>query len=460
MPSIQLPKGLRGKKNSPKQSEYLANCFYKTSDVPTITPRPGVNATIDAVGYCRGSGLFKEELYQVSNDELIKITFIGSVAGEIPNATNTVYERLGEIDGSGDCILKAGFTDLCIMVKNGKAYVYNEGAGLREISDPQYKVSVSMDYDGGRFVFIPANGGPFFWTDLADPTSIDPKSFADAEEFPDPNKGIITRKKSIYVLGTRSVEALRYNASIDTYQAIQGVSANVGYVGGLTELGEDFVFLGRGKNGGYSFYGMSQFPTTISNETVDEIINNEYSLEELEGVTADYFRWEGQDIAIFHLPRHTFAFYGDWAVWYSGTNNNDNPTWRIRYIQFAYGYLWTGDKAARTIGVLVNGAKEYDSDIEGEIATYLRSEPRSDFVIDRLYCMCTTGQSNIEKTIGLRVSEGGLIYGPEQTLSLGAEADYNKEISWGPVGSFDNHMSLKLRWVGDVSINVEGITYA
>ena len=43
MPAINLPTGLRGDSDTPKQKEVLINCFFQKGDVGTIAPRPGIS---------------------------------------------------------------------------------------------------------------------------------------------------------------------------------------------------------------------------------------------------------------------------------------------------------------------------------------------------------------------------------------------------------------------------------
>jgi len=226
------------------------------------------------------------------------------------------------------------------------------------------------------------------------------------------------------------------------------------------DFGESFAFLGRGVNGSYSFYVMGQFAEPLPNEFVDEALNNEYKLDELEEIVGDNIRWIGTNIGIFHLPRHTFVFTGDWSQWYSGVDLNADEIWRIRDIQFAYGYLWTGDETANTIGVLNNSAQEYENDIEGQILTFVRSEPRANFIINKIFLLCTTGLSGVENKISLAVNDDARLFGPEEWVSLGKQGQYNQEVSWGsPVIKADNYVGIKLRWIGKFIVNSEGLSF-
>ena len=50
----------------------------------------------------------------------------------------------------------------------------------------------------------------------------------------------------------------------------------------------------------------------ISNPAVDEILNDTYTLAELQTCIAQRLQWKGQDIAVFRLPRETICYNGGW----------------------------------------------------------------------------------------------------------------------------------------------------
>ena len=326
MKPIKLPTGLRGDINTPKQVEVLRNCYYETGDIGTVITRPVARIAGDGVGACRGSGYFKDELYQVSNDRLIKITLADPDL--VPSATNTVVTDLGAIEGSAICVLVSSFTQLIIVVQGGVIYSFNEettpklrilvGSTNPTVSIPP---SVSVTFESGNFVFVPSTGDPFFWASdvsiFANPANFT-MEFADAEEFTDLNKVVITRRKQIFVGGSRSFERFEFNARANSYVPIAGSTSNYGYVGGLTNFANTFMFLGQGVSGGYSFFIMGELAEPVSNKAVDEILGT-YGQSELEGVIGETFRWQSQDFAVFYLPDHTLVFYGDFAIWYNGT---------------------------------------------------------------------------------------------------------------------------------------------
>lgn len=449
MPAINLPTGLRGDSDTPKQKEVLINCFFQKGDVGTIAPRPGISPYLSVFGGCRGSGSFNGSLYQVSSNRLIRI--------DEDNFGNTSYTDITgpNIDGNQDCLLIESFTKLLIMVKGGKAYVY-DGITLAEITDPLYETSIDATFLFSRFVFVPEDGGPYFWSDLNNPASIQPDSFADAEVLPDKNFAVEELKDSLIIFGGATIERHSFNSSLNTFQRQQGATQNIGYVGGKARYNQTLVFIGRPINGTFSIYLYGQ-DTPISNKSVDEVLN-QYSLDQLRDVRADFFSWKGQAMIKWRLPNEDLLYYGDFAFVKSGISNNELGHWNADFIQSFKGKLICGDRNNARAGELLDINTDYGLDIESIVQTYVREAPRTNFKLSNIYLSATTGQSNDERKIELSVSEDGVGFGPTESIDSGPLGQFNNELSWGPIGSFDNFAAIKFRWVGDIKLPIDGAT--
>lgn len=460
MPDIPLPTGLRGDRNFPKQVEILDNCYMVQGDLPTIQSRPVVRSISDSPGRCRGSGKYKGELYQVANDRLIKITLINPNLA--PSVDNVLITEVGTIAGTEDCILVPSFTQMVILRKGSGAYVYDDVNGLRAITDPQFVVSISVDYDpNGNWVFIPADGDPFiFCSDVnlfTDPSNAQFR-FADAQEFIDLNKVVAVRRRQIYVGGGSSFERLAYNPDLDTYVPVSGATSNYGYVGGLTRFADTFMFLGVGIDGGYSFFIMDERARPIPNTYVNDLLLN-YDLNQLENIKGYSFRWKDRDFAVFYLPDITLVFSEDFMIWHSGVIGEAKAPWRVCFFQQAYGYTWTGDLYGSTIGIMSEDELEYDENVEGCIQTYLRGPSRSNFIIRRIFLDANCGVNSTAQKIGLQVSQNGAVFGKVHYQSLGGPGEYNRELSWGPIGKFDNAMCIRLVWSGNIRLSFDRLEY-
>lgn len=467
---IPLPQGLRGVTSSPKTIERVKNLIYANNK---LIFRPSVTSLSDGVGVCRGSGRFTdqstgiEELYQVSGEKLIKIELVGGFPSVDLRPIDVSVTEISDIAGSAQCFIESSFEFMVVLVEGGDAYVFDSSLALvKQFKDgvDKYKASVSVTHDSGRFVFVPEDGSPFFWTNTGDATTIDADNFADAEQQTDPNRAVIERKGSIYVLGSRSTEQLTYDATRNVYIAQIGGSASVGYVGGLTKYGESFAFLGLGENGGFNFYMMGQEPQMIYNETVSEQLNNQYAIRDLENARGEFFTWKGVTILLFYLPDQTLVYYGDWGTW--STTGQD--TWRINNIQQAYGYLWTGDAQSSTIGYLQDKGVDYGVENEWEIRTFLRDLPRTDFIISRIWALCSVGLSGEEdgkltyreSQVLLQVSKDGYVFTQPAPRSLGRVGDFNREVVWGsPIIKAPNFCAIIVSGYGDALVNTDGLSY-
>jgi len=465
MTAVNLPTGLGGLRASPKRQNDLRNLIYLREG--RLVLRPCVSNILDSLdGSCRGMGIFRndttgdEELYGVFGSKLYRFIISDPLAGKDLNAGNITITEIGTIDNQNDCELVASFSFLVILTKGDKAYAYNQSSGLAEITDPLYKPSVSVQQDEGRFIFVPADGSPFFWSAQDDPLTYDAADFADGEQFPDPNKANFMRKGVHYVLGTRSVEASQYNPSIDSYLRLSENAARVGYVGGKIEYGENFAFLGQNSQGGFEFYEYSDFPQRISSDTVSEILNDEYFLNELDNITASHFIWKGTPILVFNLPRHTFAYYGDWAVWQTGITGGQQSTWRVNHVQYAYGYLWSGDGTDGILGNLVDESLEFGDQVEWLLSGFVVAEPQTNFPINYFYATMTEGFDSSAR-VAFSASKDGVIYGREHYKTLGDQGHYNSQVRWGgPIGQFPDTFNWRLRGYGSKLVNFDGVSYA
>lgn len=474
MPKIALPTGRRGAKASPKLTQRVENLIYQQGETPVLMPRPAVTSVASAKGSCRGMGVFRnistgeEELYFVSSDVLYRLNVSSDYVTENLRPIDITLTEIGTIPVGGDCQLVSSFTHLCVLIEGGDAYMY-DGTTLTKVTSPNYKPSQSVAFDAGRFVFVPSDGEPFFWTNTGDPLTIDAVNFADAESATDPNRAVIERKGSIYVLGDRTVEQQRYEPSQNVYVRVGGASASVGYVGGLTEFGETFAFLGRDSGGSFQFYVMGASPEPMGNDSIQEMLAGEYSNRELRGVKGRQVTHKGVTCLLFYLPDQTLAFYGDWGNWRS----EGRETWRVNNIQSAYGFRWTGDSVSNDIGILKDNALDYGAENQWLFQTHIKGEPRSNFLIKRIYADCTRGltayvededgavvSTDRQSHVGLSISQDGRTFSPTQWRSLGEPGNYNAEVSWGsPVVKARDYCGIIIRGYGNSLINTDGVYF-
>lgn len=448
MADVPLPIGIVGDEDIPELQEALVNLFNPGNN--TILKTPGQTSFSTGQGICRGAEDFQDQHYQVSGQNLIKID------------VNGVETVIGAIAGTADCVLAKTFIALMIIVKGGNGYVFSPATGLVQITDPDFKSSIDVDSINQRFLFVPADGGPVFYTDVNDPDDIPGLNFFDAELLPDKNTGCINLRNDFYVGGVNSFEVFRDTGDTDiVFVRVNGAAVETGYVGGKARYKDTFVFLGKDRGGSFAFHGMgSGDAPKISNPAIDEILNNEYTQEELKLVTSQRFTFKGVDMVSFRLARHSLLFYGSgWSYIQTGINaSNEIQPWDVNHLAFSYGRYITGSATSSRIGLLDNGVTEFGNKIERQIDTFVKAPRNTYFTIDNIFLGSITGTSATEGTIGLQVSLDGLTYGPQSFKPLGKQGRHGQQVAWyGGAGVFESFAGLRFRTTADVNFSVDGL---
>lgn len=448
MPRIPLPKGIVGDRDIPELNEQLINLFNPGDN--TLLKTPGIGSFSTGDGACRGAIDFEQEHYQISGTSLIKISSTG------------VKTTLGTIPGTADCALAISFIALMIVVKGGDAFSVDTSGVITQLTDPNYVPSIDVASINQRFVFVPADGSPLFFTEPNTPTVISATDFFDAELLPDKNTGIINLRNDLYVGGVNSFEVFRDTGPTDApFQRVDGAAIETGYVAAKAIYKDTFVFLGRDRDGAFAFHAMASGDAPkISNPAIEEILNQDYTSEELVTCTSQRFTWKGVDMVAFRLPRNTFLFYGSgWSFIQTGIDSSETiQPWDVKFMAFSYGKYITGSATTSRIGRIDDITTEFGEKIERQIDTFVKSDPNTNFVLDNLFLGGITGTSLVAGTIGLQISKDSLAHGPQVFRSLGEEGKHAQQVAWyGGLGVFESFCGIRLRTTADVNFSVDGL---
>lgn len=450
MPQIPLPTGIKGDKSIPRLQELLVNMFNPGDNTLLLTP--GITSLSTGQGKCRGAITFNERHYQVSGTSLIRVNEDGT----------TVV--IGTIEGTADVDMAVSFIALEIVVKaaTGKGYSMDTSEVLVEIVDPDFKSSIEVASINQRFVFVPFDGGPLFFTDVNFPTVIPALNFFDAELLPDRNTGVINLRNNLYVGGEDSFEVFRDIGDVDApFQRVDGAAIETGYLTAKARYKDTFVFLGRDRDGSFAFHAMgSGDAPKISIPQIDEILNNEYTLDELKLCTSQRQTRNGVDMVSFRLARDSFLFYGTgWAYIQSGIDGlGTQRPWDVNHLAFTFGKYITGSAIDTKIGILDDGILEFGEEIERTIQTFIRTESDAYFRINNIFLSCSTGSSLVEGSVALQISRDNLTFGPQVPRGLGAIGQTERQLSWyGGGGVFERFAALRLRTTSDVSFSTDGL---
>lgn len=451
MTQVPLPTGFKGLDDQPRLRENLINLFNNGSG---LIRTPSIDLVGVGYGLCRGWGLFQGEAYFCSGKRFIRV-----------NADDSI-DDLGEMSGGDIVTMASTANEMAIVVRGGNSYVW-DGSTLTDTTlNPNFEFYQDVAVINQRAFYVPLNGGPIAFSEVNDLGTINAANFIDAQLLPDNNVGNINYRNNMYILGEQSIEAFRPtgNADIPIQRDEAGSIFDTGYVAGKVLYADTFGFLGRLRNGSFGFHVMGQGKCPrISNPAVEEILNEQYNVEELAECVGMRYKWKGYEVVVFTLQRHTFCFSnGNWFFQESRiSGENVQSPWCGIHLVFAYGRYLIGDRSCANIGSLADGKADYGENIEREIVTFVRVPRNEYFSFSTLTwdCLVGTGSENSD-TIGISVSQDGLLYGPMVWRSLGELGSYRKMIRWvmaGGFGTYENFMGLRTRITAQVDFAADAL---
>ena len=333
---VELPSSSLGSEELPKTRETLQNCFNAGG---VILPRPGITQITTNGRAARGSFVYNGFLYVVASTDLLKVT----------NIETGAFSVVDTIEGNGPIDVAIGFNHAVIISREnlGKGYTLTTGDVVTEITDPDFAASNSVSHVNGRFVYIPYDGSPAFFSDVGAGQTIQSTSFFDAEELPDENKVCFNYRNILYIGGTDSFELFRDLGGDPVPYARLNSRIQYGYLGGILEYTDTFLFIGNEKDEASGIYAITQGTAQkISNARIDLILS-EYTDSQLELCISGRVKWRGYDMAIFTLANHSFAYLaGQWVILTSGLTNELFPGGYITQYQGKH-YAVYGDKIGR-----------------------------------------------------------------------------------------------------------------
>ena len=419
-----------------------------------VLPRPGIQRLNGTNKVARGAFIWRERLFQVVGEILIRVDDL---------ETGSFTPISGSVEGTDAIATSIGFNFATIIVKSatGKGYTLDESDVLLEITDADFKSSVGVANLQGITVFIPFDGTPAFFGNPGQPGTIQGSSFFDAEKLPDRNNAVFNLSDTLYIMGTDSIELFRIPNNPDPTVPFVNVGARInnGFIGGLLEYGDTFLFIGREKDQGFGIYAIGQGESPkISNEIIDEIINS-HSEEELALAVTSTIKVSGYLLATFTLSDDSFGFYkGGWFRLNSIRDGESKP-WGGGFIAQLKGKYFTAfdDK----IGVLNPDINtDYGERITRLVRMIFIKEDGGWFPCTRIELGISQG-FNANKTIGkkngtvaLRTSRDGVEFGPEVFRDLGLEGDYQARLIWRAIGRFQSFMAVEFVTTQDVDFSV------
>lgn len=522
MPRIPLPNGLEGSEDLPHTRRDLHNCFNTGNNTLMPRPGIELIASIDGVArglfqwndtlyQVQSNNLVKIDdvdtgastvIGSISGVENVKVDFgfneavIVVKGGEIYSLTNEStqiditsvtaggngearFNHAGQSPVPGDTVTISGFTTntsynaVNAIVTGSSPTTFDVDAipfvsddtgqytnVLNKISDnSNFVPCIDVAHMNGRFIFIPEDGEPAFFSDVGNAGSVQPLSFFDAEELPDKNNAVFNWRNTLYIGGTDSFELfVDTGATPNPYQRISRSRILNGYIGGLIEYSDTYLFVGREKDQDQGIYAIGQGNAVkISNEPIDLILST-YTEAELANAVSGRFKWRGYDVATFSLPNHAFGFIG--GNWFNLTTliNNIIKPWTIGFIVQYNNTYYTA--FSTKFGKLSKINTDLGNPIPRIIDTVADDAEGEFFAIQKMELGISQGYNTENKSVALQMSRDNVTYGQHLYKNLGKIGEYSNRVRWNPPGGLGNYESfagIRIYCAEDVSFAIEFI---
>lgn len=440
---IPLPMGLEGSAQLPFTRKALRNCWNTGGESPRIIQRPGIDLLNTNSRVARGAFEWNGGLYVVASTDLLKIT----------NVLTGAFSVIGTIVGSEPVVTAIGFNTAVIAVKGGGIYTLDSSDTLVDISGNANMQSIrSITHINGRFVYIPSDGSPAFFSDVGAAGTVQALSFFDAEQLPDNNTEVFQVNNILYIAGSDSIQSYLDRGLSPVPYVPQTGRIDNGIIGGVVEVSGSQVFIGREKGQDLGIYALSpNVATKISNEFIDNILAG-YTEAELAQSIGGRYKYKGYDIIHMSLIRDSFGFYqGNWH----GTDtmvDGSNVPWQVGYVkeyQLKYYSFY-----ANNISVLSNVNKDAGN-------PFLRIidfgyEQDGSFNVQSLNYHISQGYNSNIGSVFLQTSDDNVLYGEPFAASTGSIGQYATELDWnypGGLGLYDRFMGIRLQTGEDINFS-------
>jgi hypothetical protein len=355
---------------------------------------------------------------------------------------------------------------LVSVLSNGEGWVYDNTTNqLNQITDASYRLSKTVVFNDGYFLFNSKDGTVFFNSALNDPFTFDGLDVGTAEINPDKIVALHVNHNELFACGTETIELFKNVGGTGfPFQRIEGANIQKGVHApfSLREFDNTFVFAGGGANELTAIWKVvgSSSTTKISTDAIDSAIQK-FTEEEISNSFAFDYAQGGRFFVGFtfesdRIPSMTFVYDATASalsqkhVWHQRQSGVNKNRWRVNSITKAFGKLYVGDQIDGRIGILdLDVFDEYGSAISRVAST-------SPFFATGLPIFSGEYRLHMESGVGLTTGQGsdpqirrsfsddgGRSYTDEISRGFGKIGEYNSIPAWRRQGRIPRSRILK-----------------
>ena len=370
-----------------------------------------------------------------------------------------VATALGVVNGSGRAQIFANGApgDNQIMILNGigQGFVYTNGAGLVQITDPNFFATVSGTVLNERGIFVRRDTNEFFLSDVTDFAAYNPLSFGSAEQNPDNLRAAIKKNSGVWFLNTESIE---FWQSVDSatlpLRVVTGASKERGIAAdaSLAKAGEVFCW-----------FADDNTVRVIDGQQMTTISGLDFELKVRGDGTPNFPGFSVTDDAIgffidgpahkiycLTFPTEGFTWAYDFATQLEHTRQSEGlGFWRVGAAALFNNKLYGLDIVKGLIYELDQGAKDENGEIMRRVLTLPSISFPVDWTLPHIEFEMEVGQTTDPTANPVMIVEyskdGGYTYRAHSSISLGDFGEHAKRVVLRQFGRIVRHKDFILR---------------
>ncbi len=418
-----------------------------------LRPAEGIVQVVVGPGDGRGLFVWDGVLYAVMGTSFISIAGDGTIV------------TLGTVAAGGPVSWTFDFTRLAFSA-GGKLYFWDKST-LREVTDPDLGVSLSVVWIQGYF--FSTDGEFIVASDLLDPASIGPFSYASSETSPDAVVSLLRVRNELWALNRYTCEVFTNTAQPNfPFSVILGAQVQKGCVGAnaCCVFLEQVAFVGSAQNEATGIYlannGRAQKISTIEVDRLLADLNDDKQSRIILETRND----GGLAHLYVRLPDRTLVFDAaataafERPVWFALTSGNVGfSAYRGAFFQWFENRWWCCDPTAGSmrVGYLDQTiSTQWGDAARWEVSTPILFNEGRGVIVNELSLTALTGRVALGSAPVISTSHSldGVSWSQDITKSAGVIGDRQHRIRWLRLGKFDQMVMQRFRGSSDAHISL------
>lgn len=433
----------------PLSAQECVNWYVNIPQTPalnqeTLFGTPGSTQLVAGQGLRetnRGAEVMAGIPYFVNGNVLYRLNRV--VVGNLDTFT---VDSLGAIEGSGRVSMANNGTQLCILVPDGKGYIFTDSPDtLTEITDSDFRANGEPQhvvYIDGYFVFT-TDSKKFIISALNDGLNYNALDFGTAEADPDDIVAPVVFNNQLFIGGSETIEAFQNIGGADFPFRRTGLFIAKGFSGQFLTANANttFMFIGAGENESPAVWTLQgNSVAKVSTNAIDAILQR-FTETELQASFAWSYAQKGAYFVGFALPTTTLVYDTITQRWHERKSqiiDTSGVTQTVRYrvnsVVQAYGRVLVGDSQDGRIGELdIDVYDEYGENIIRKAATQPFQNNMESFSVPYIELTMEAGVGNAavpDPKIRMDRSLDGKTYKPERTRRIGKIGEFGHRTIW------------------------------